>query len=34
MYVKNILYNWMFKPKESKLTEETRLARLEELRRK
>ena len=34
MWVKNIMYNWMFKPKESKLSEETRLQRLEELRRK
>lgn len=34
MYVKNILYNWVFKPKESKLTEESRVQRLEELRRK
>lgn len=34
MWIKNILYNWIFKPKESKLSEEIRLKRLEELRRK
>eukprot|EP00347_Sterkiella_histriomuscorum_P006726 403351670 len=34
MWIKNVLYNYMFKPKENKLTEDTRLARLEELRRK
>lgn len=34
MWFKNILYNWAFKPKESKLTEDVRLKRLEELRKK
>lgn len=34
MWFKNILYNWWFKPEESKLTEKTRLERLEELRMK
>ena len=29
MYFKNILYNWIFKPKESNITEQVRLQRLE-----
>ena len=34
LWIKNILYNLIFKPKESLLTEETRRQRLEELRKK
>ena len=34
MWVKNILYNMVFKPKESSMKDETQLKRLEELRKK
>lgn len=34
MWFKNILYNLFFKPKDSKMTEDQREKRLEELRKK